>query len=217
METKIWTSLGHYYIHDLMVANDTVWAGAINEGRMHAIANPDAGTLTEAFSWSYAGAASHAGWLHTDHRFFIGCDETSGGLYAGNWGVFPYFQSGTIISSDMARGLHVLTLDSYTGIAGSPALVPPRADRLHQNMPNPFNPTTEIGFDRWGTGEHTLEIYDVNGRMVRTLFRGAPEEGTTSLTWDGTDDAGHHAGSGTYLYRLTGPETIDQKKMILIC
>ncbi len=287
VQTKIWRALGHYYIHDLMVANDTVWAGAVYEGRMHAIASPDAYTLTEAFSWSYAGAASHAGWLHYDHRFFIGCDEAGGGhvriwdvsdplditqissyqvgsgtsvhnifvkgqfafisyytegtrvldvsdpynpqevayydmhpgggLFAGNWGVFPYFKSGTIISSDMSSGLYLFTLDSFTGIDHSPTLVLPAPGTLHQNSPNPFNPTTEIGFDRVVAGEYGLNIYDVNGRMIRELFRDAAGgAGTTRLTWDGRDNAGRHAPSGTYLYRLTGPQTDEQKKMILI-
>ncbi len=285
VQTKIWRAIAHYYIHDLMVVNDTVWAAAINEGFMHILANPDSATLQEVVSWTYAGSASHAGWLHTDNRYFISTDETSGGhiriwdvsdklnitqvssyevgvdrsvhnvfvkgqlafisyytegtrvldvsdpfnpveaayydtyigggLYNGNWGVFPYFNSGTIISSDMSGGLFVFSLDTYTGVDDRVRPVPGIA-RLLPATPNPFNPVTELGFSGGGEGIYRLQIYSVDGRLVRTLFQGRSPGESSGLYWDGTDDRGTPVGSGSYLYRLTGPNTVDQKKMVLI-
>jgi hypothetical protein len=115
----------------------------------------------------------------------------------------------------MAQGLFVLSMDSYTGVDdGAPAIA--QTTLLRQNVPNPFNPTTLISINGGVPGIHTLEVFDVNGRLIRTLFQGEMDGGNRDITWDGMDNAGQATGSGAYFYRLTGPNTSDQKKMLLI-
>jgi hypothetical protein len=77
-------------------------------------------------------------------------------------------------------------------IAGDPTL------RLY---PNPFNPRVRVDFS---LGEHRsglLEIYDVGGRRVTTLWQGVARE-TEQTSWDGRDAQGRALPSGTYTFSL---------------
>ena len=95
----------------------------------------------------------------------------------------------------------------------------PRADTfaLNQNYPNPFNPSTEISFAVPGSGANVaLRIYDVKGKLVRTLVDGFEPSGTRTVTWFGRNDQGQAVASGTYFYQLTSPTFSEKKKMVLL-
>ena len=62
----------------------------------------------------------------------------------------------------------------------------------------------------------TLRIYDVSGRLVRTLVNGSQTAGQKQVTWNGTDDQGRGVVSGVYLYRLQASGYKKTLKMILI-
>ncbi|MFQ5599912.1 MAG: FlgD immunoglobulin-like domain containing protein [Candidatus Krumholzibacteriia bacterium] len=96
-----------------------------------------------------------------------------------------------------------------------PDVLPGRTS-LHQNVPNPFNPMTEIRFDLARAGHVELRIYDVAGRLVRTLTRGEYPPGIHRFVWDGHDDAGGRVASGVYLYRLEGGDFATTRKLILM-
>lgn len=99
--------------------------------------------------------------------------------------------------------------------AQEPAI--PQKYALYQNSPNPFNPTTSIRFDvPAGGGLVTLRVYDVSGRLVRTLVNGAQTAGLKTVEWNGTNDAGNSVATGTYLYRLTGPGFEQTRKMLML-
>jgi len=70
------------------------------------------------------------------------------------------------------------------------------------NVPNPFNPLTELRFTLPAAGRAEVRIYDLRGRLVRRLDAGARPEGPGALSWDGRGDDGASASSGTYLARL---------------
>jgi len=79
----------------------------------------------------------------------------------------------------------------------------PRGVVLNQNMPNPFNATTEIPYQIDHAGEHSLYVYNIFGQLVTTLVeREYATRGTYSRTWNGTDDHGRELSSGVYLYVL---------------
>jgi hypothetical protein len=95
-------------------------------------------------------------------------------------------------------------------------VVPAAALALYQNVPNPFNPTTVISFMLPQRARAMLAIYDVEGRLVRTLVDEVLDGGTKETTWDATDAQGHPVSSGVYLYRLeVGNQTITKKLTIL--
>jgi plastocyanin len=96
----------------------------------------------------------------------------------------------------------------------------PRSIRLSQNYPNPFNPVTTISFEIVSAGAEassdvSLEIYDMRGRRVRTLFEGSLPAGSHGMVWDGRADSGEPAGSGIYLYRLRVDSQTATRRMMI--
>lgn len=81
----------------------------------------------------------------------------------------------------------------------------PREFRLQQNFPNPFNPTTTIAAEIPEESDITLEVYNIIGVRVRTLFRGRVSAGIHYYQWDGRDENGNELSAGIYFYRLKTP------------
>ncbi len=113
---------------------------------------------------------------------------------------------------------YVVTRDG-DGALSSPRVtvtVPGVETALRQNTPNPFNPTTTIAFDLARRGHVVLRVYDVSGRVVRTLVDGVQDAGTHRATWDGRDDRGARVASGVYLYRLQAGSVTRTRKMVMM-
>jgi hypothetical protein len=96
----------------------------------------------------------------------------------------------------------------------------PMSFALSQNYPNPFNPSTTISFDVPGDLQSSqpvnLAVYDIRGRLVRTLADSEFEPGRYQIHWDGRSDSGVRVSSGIYLYRLkAGNETFTRKMAVL--
>lgn len=89
-------------------------------------------------------------------------------------------------------------------------------DRLEQNFPNPFNPTTTIAFSIKSPGNVNVSIYDVAGRRVRELVNERRERGAYREVWDGQNDAGQIVASGVYFYKITAGSFTDTKKMTML-
>jgi len=84
------------------------------------------------------------------------------------------------------------------------------------NYPNPFNPSTEIRFLTSVPGYAVLEIFDLAGRKVRTIFDGNIKAGENIVSWDGFNDWGNPVSSGIYFYRLRSETGSQIRKMTLI-
>ena len=85
----------------------------------------------------------------------------------------------------------------------------PTSFALSQNVPNPFNPTTKLGFALPNQTEWTLSIYNVAGQLVKS-FSGN-NIGNVSVEWDAS-----MASSGVYFYKLNAGSFSDTKKMVLM-
>ena len=95
--------------------------------------------------------------------------------------------------------------------------MPHRPLALHQNHPNPFNPSTTISYYLPEDGAVTLEIYDVSGRLVARLLDGAvQEQGFQSAIWDGRDKSGGRVATGFYIYKLNVGKSVLSRKMVLL-
>ena len=104
-----------------------------------------------------------------------------------------------------------------TGIADdSPNANIPGKFALFGNYPNPFNPTTNIGFSISDFGFVELKIYDAAGRLVKTLVNENRGAGLHSVQWDATNDLGQKVVSGIYLYKLQMGSQVEVKKMVLM-
>lgn len=82
--------------------------------------------------------------------------------------------------------------------------------------PNPFNPQTNLSFTLASAGRASLQIFDAQGKLVRTLAAGVLPAGTHTAVWKGRDDAGRAVASGVYLARLVHPDGVERRRMVLM-
>lgn len=129
--------------------------------------------------------------------------------------------SGTPLSSDFQVSENVLV--GMDGAVDRPhhaeiADLKPLPDRfsLEQNMPNPFNPSTAIGYQLPEAGAVRLAIYNLIGQEVRVLVNERRNAGTFTATWDGTDALGRRVASGIYLYRIQAGSFSATRRMLLL-
>jgi hypothetical protein len=97
-----------------------------------------------------------------------------------------------------------------------PGPVIPERFALYQNAPNPFNPSTVIRFDLAEPGRVDLRIYDISGRIVRTLINRDMSAASHHTVWDGRNDRGTPVASGVYFYRLVTRDFRATKKMLVL-
>lgn len=96
--------------------------------------------------------------------------------------------------------------------------------QLEQNYPNPFNPSTVISFQLPVDSDVSLKIYDLQGRVVKSLVAGNLAAGKHEVTWDGRNESGARVASGVYVYRLkagdpsagSGQGFVARKKLVLM-
>ncbi len=82
--------------------------------------------------------------------------------------------------------------------------------------PNPFNPRVNI---RYTIGEPSIvevSIYDIHGRVVMPLTRGARNAGTYTATWDGVAEHGRKAPAGTYILRIVAGDAVLTHKLVMV-
>ena len=88
---------------------------------------------------------------------------------------------------------------------------------LGRAYPNPFNPTTTIEYSVAASCRVTLRVYDLAGRVVRTLVDEPVEAGEHAVVWEGTSDSGKRAGSGVYFLKMeTGQGFSAARKLVLL-
>ena len=88
------------------------------------------------------------------------------------------------------------------------AAVTPRtfATAFAPAMPNPFNQRTTFRFSLAKSARADLQVFSVDGRLVRTLANGVREAGEYQVEWKGTDDSGRPLNAGVYYVRLVTPQ-----------
>jgi hypothetical protein len=97
-----------------------------------------------------------------------------------------------------------------------PPVIPERF-ALRPNVPNPFNPSTAIGYDVPASGGHvTIRIYDVSGRIVTTLLDENRPPGRHTIEWDGRGSGGVRLSSGVYFYRLEAGGGVETRRMVML-
>lgn len=118
-------------------------------------------------------------------------------------------QSGTLYFDDLRIADNVpLTVEETSNI--------PHKVKLYPGFPNPFNSTVRINYEIEKYSPVTLEIFDIYGRIVKTIVSQKQDKGNYSVTWHGKNEYGSYVSSGTYLYRLTVGTNIMNKKITLI-
>ena len=87
----------------------------------------------------------------------------------------------------------------------------PQDYSLYQNFPNPFNPSTTIGFGLPAASAVSLTVYDADGRVVERLLDDLLNAGIHKVTWNADSYS-----SGIYFYTLKAGNFTETKKMILV-
>jgi len=106
--------------------------------------------------------------------------------------------------------------DPETGAEERRRLDLPRTVHLAQNQPNPFTNLTRITFALTSPTPVKLEIFNVSGRLVKTLVVGKMDAGNHAVMWDGRNEKGKLLPSSVYFYRLKAGDFTDIQKMILL-
>lgn len=101
------------------------------------------------------------------------------------------------------------TTDAESEITGLPSEF-----NLQQNYPNPFNPTTRIRYDLPVAGQVSLQVFDLQGRLIRTLMNEYQPAGNRECLWNGLSDDGTPVSSGVYYYRLKAGDYVQVRKML---
>ena len=92
----------------------------------------------------------------------------------------------------------------------------PEKTALIQNYPNPFNPVTQIDFALHESSSVSLQIFNTQGRLVRTLTHEVLDPGTYSRKWTGVAETGQPVPSGIYVAQLKTGSEIRTIKMLLV-
>ncbi|MDD3643213.1 MAG: FlgD immunoglobulin-like domain containing protein, partial [Candidatus Krumholzibacteria bacterium] len=132
------------------------------------------------------------------HSFmYIRDNPATGPMARGDmwWDVNTFFEGGT----------------DWTDADATPA-----ATAMSRCWPNPFNPVTTISFTLREKGPVSLKIYDVSGRLVRTLVEETRGAGRHEIVWDGRNDGGRGVASGIYFCRMVATEFERTEKMVLL-
>jgi len=87
---------------------------------------------------------------------------------------------------------------------------------LEYAYPNPFNPVTTIRYNLPEDAMVNITIYDMMGRVVRTLINGQQSAGYKSLQWNATNNSGQPISAGLYIYTIQAGEFSQTRKMILL-
>ncbi len=124
---------------------------------------------------------------------------------------------------DRSKGIESSTCDllsNGTVVQGSALVTAQSAFQLLQNVPNPFNPETWIPYAVQRPGNVIIRIYDVTGRLVRTLDLGQKAAGAyvskeKAAYWDGSNESGEKVSSGIYFYTMEAGSFRQTKRMLI--
>ena len=119
------------------------------------------------------------------------------------WGYDIDMWIGAVHSSD------VVAIDNYDVIF-------PDKLMMHTAYPNPFNPITSLRYDLLEDGLVNITIYDMTGRIVKTLVNSTQTAGFKTIQWNATNNRNEPVSAGLYLYTIQASKFRQTKKMVLL-
>ena len=102
------------------------------------------------------------------------------------------------------------------GVSDAPENALPSRTQLTGAYPNPFNPQTTVAFALDSPQHVKLEVFDVRGRLVRTLANGPLPAGNHERKWQGRDTKNQGVASGVYVIRMTAGRTVEFTRVSLL-
>jgi hypothetical protein len=192
-------------------------------------------TTSPTFRWETAIDRDPGGYVRyrlrygPDSTFATGCDSVTvtdtlytvpgesalSNLQRYYWSVTAIDETG--LKTEATPPMASFTVDITASSTGD-ASAPPDW-RLGPAAPNPFNPRIRVEYTvPPGAGLHSIEVIDVRGVVVRTLYSGTRTAGRYEVVWDGASDRGRRVASGVYFLRLSSVNrgTIDTQKILML-
>ena len=132
-----------------------------------------------------------------------------------------YDTRGQVVSGPVQRTVSTTDIrNAFLNLQLNVGDVRPQATVLAQNFPNPFNPETWIPYQLRESAKVRIQIYDISGRLVRTLNVGWQPVGSymtpaRAAHWDGRNEIGESVSSGLYFYTLTAGDFNATRKMLI--
>jgi hypothetical protein len=224
-------------VRGLAVADDLVYLAAGEQGlqiypvqcdlpvpgegvRLEAIRTAEGLVIT----WRLGGSQSYLGFhlyrASEGSRAFEPLNDRPIRATADRRRIFEFVDRTVVSGQSYVYRLEAVRMDGEAEILAEYAYsvggTAPRHLALHQNHPNPFNPATSIRFDLPETAHVKLRIYDVGGRLVRSLVDENLIPESYALIWDGRDEQSREVGSGVYFYRLDVGDRVLTRRLVLI-
>lgn len=125
-----------------------------------------------------------------------------------------YVRSEVINKLNQKAWIQPVFFKTNTSIQGDANSVP--EFQIDQNFPNPFNPVTSIKYSIKNSSRVKLKVFDMLGRVIKTLVNEFQSAGSKVAFWNGTNDQGSGVPSGCYIYRIEAGNFIKSQKMILL-
>jgi len=97
-----------------------------------------------------------------------------------------------------------------------PATPLPRVSALHQSSPNPLHQSAVISYQLSERARTSLKVYNLAGRLVKTLVNEEKPPGFYEVEWGGEDETGRFLPDGAYFYCLNAGDYISTRKLILL-
>ena len=144
------------------------------------------------------------GWETRSYVFGVFCDDAS----------LPPFNKVREAARELFRDLVAYHLGSCPSAV--PDLQPAGLVQLEPNVPNPFNPRTDIAFTLEQDTMVRLSVIDLSGREVARLAGQIYPAGRHTVTWNGRDEMGRGVASGTYFARIDAAGQVQTRKMVLL-
>ena len=133
-----------------------------------------------------------------------------------------YDDRGRVVSGPFQRTVATTDLrNAFLSVDLRVGDVRPQETVLAQNFPNPFNPETWIPYQLSEGTEVSIQIYDVSGRLVRSLDLGWQPVGSymtpsSAAYWDGRNAVGERVASGIYFYTLQTSDFAATRRMVIL-
>ncbi len=162
--------------------------------------------------WQNGGEITDNGWQYVEYDI--------SGVADGESTVYLRWTMGTTDGSWLYSGWNIDNVEIW-GLGGDATSAEggqvPLRSALLGNLPNPFNPKTEIRYALAESGAVELAVYDLSGRRINTLLSGQQSAGTHSVVWNGDDASGRAVASGIYFARLITDQGVsDTQKLTLL-
>ncbi len=203
-----------YHIDDdVVTGNDNQWYPGYTANGHYTVALEQADGLWELeqnvlFDYGDAGDPYPG---TTGNRLFTSASTPSSDAYDGS----PTYVVVANVSNSAPTMTADFNVDIGAGVLAEEEEIP-TAFAVRQNFPNPFNPTTRFEYTLPRAGTVTVELFDVLGRRVRTVFSGTCDAGFHSVRIDARDDREAVLPAGVYFYRVQTATHSQTLKMLLL-